>query len=115
MKIFIPILLFYSSFLFARGPAVEPIFGISIEEQLAVSPEKSKGFNFISTNQEKEYGTLEKSNLEQLILLLIFLISMPLLFFIFLNLNKKSQDKDKYLEILEKYPKNSEEDRKKAS
>ena len=80
MKIFIPFLLIYSSFLFARGPAVEPTFGISIEESLAVSPEKSKGFNFISKNQDKNYGTLKKINLEQLILFLILLISMQLFF-----------------------------------
>ncbi len=93
MKVLLTIFLLNSSILFARGPAVEPIFGISVENRLAVNPSLAKGFDWSSQKSDPDIGTLEKSNLEELILLLILLVSLPLIFFIFLNLNKKGQQK----------------------
>ena len=87
MKIIMSIIVIYSSFLFGRGPAVEPTFGISIEEQAAIKPSNAKGYDFSSQG----YGTLKKSKLNELIELLILLVSLPLFFFIFLNINKKGQ------------------------
>lgn len=115
MKIIIPIIIIYSSFLFGRGPAVEPIIGISIENQKIISPNKAKGFNFSTEVKESEYGTLEKSKLEELIVLLILLVSLPLFFFILLNFNKKRKPDDQYLEILENYPKDIDKNKKRAS
>jgi hypothetical protein len=115
MKIIMSIIILYSSYLFGRGPAIEPTFGISIENQKIIRPDKAKGFNFSTEINQNDYGTLEKSKLEELIVLLILLVSLPLFFFIFLNLNKKRKSDDQYLEILENYPKNIEEEKKKAS
>ena len=66
---------------------MEPTFGISIEEQGAINPSNAKGYDFSS----QDYGTLEKSKLNELIELLILLVSLPLFFFIFLNINKKGR------------------------
>ena len=101
MKIIIPIILLYSFYLFGRGPAVEPTIGISIEEQKAIRPEKAMGFDFSTEAEKIDYGTLKKSNMEELIVLLILLASLPLFFFIFLNLNKKNRIKNQSNENLE--------------
>ena len=106
MKIIMSIIVIYSSFLFGRGPAVEPTIGISIEEQAVIRPSKAKGYDFSA----KDYGTLEKSKLDELIVLLILLVSLPLFFFIFLNLNKKTET----IETLENFPERTKEDTKKA-
>jgi len=106
MKIIMSIIVIYSSFLFGRGPAVEPTIGISIEKQAVIKPSKAKGYDFSA----KDYGTLEKSKLDELIVLLILLVSLPLFFFIFLNLNKKTET----IETLENFPERTKEDTKKA-
>lgn len=41
---------------FGRGPAVEPVRGLSIEEYNDVGPEKAKGFNFGEKSSEKPWG-----------------------------------------------------------
>ncbi len=47
------ILIFRTNLSLARGPAVEPVRGIPIDEFPQVSPHKSNGFKWSKTNQHK--------------------------------------------------------------
>ncbi|RLA61676.1 MAG: hypothetical protein DRQ88_08400 [Epsilonproteobacteria bacterium] len=118
MKILILFILFSSS-LFGREPAIEPIFGLSIDEISEISPKDARGFNFSGTSTENTV-VLPRSDFNGLIMLLSLLIVTPTILMVSLGIAKKKEmkrlqkDKD-FILILEDYRKEKEDKIKKAS
>lgn len=108
--------LIFSCTLNAREPAIEPTFGLSIDEMAEVSPQDARGFNFSgSTTSDKV--TLPRSDFDALIVLLSLLIVTPTILMVSLNIAKKrelslrNKDSD-FVLVLEDYKKEQEEKEK---
>jgi hypothetical protein len=107
--------LIFSCTLMAREPAIEPTFGLSIDEMAEVSPQDARGFNF-SGSATSDKVTLPRSDFDALIVLLSLLIVTPTILMVSLNIAKKRElslrDKDKdsdFVLVLEDYKKELEE------
>ncbi|PIP90116.1 MAG: hypothetical protein COW01_09560 [Bdellovibrionales bacterium CG12_big_fil_rev_8_21_14_0_65_38_15] len=78
MKIIFLLLFSISSSLFAsRGPAVEPVTGISIEEYNETTPQPGRGFDFNQTDTFFEKAPTDTSLTMTTVAFLIFASSLP--------------------------------------
>ena len=102
--------------LIAREPAIEPTFGLSIDEMAEVSPQDARGFNF-SGSTASDKVTLPRSDFNALIVLLSLLIVTPTILMVSLKIAKKrelnlrNKDSD-FVLVLEDYKKELEEKEK---
>ncbi len=78
MKIIFLLLFSISTSLFAgRGPAVEPVTGISIEEYNETTPQQGRGFDFNQTDSFFEKAPTDTSLTMTTVAFLVFASSLP--------------------------------------
>ena len=115
IKLILISLIFWTTLL-ARGPAIEPTFGLSIEEMAEVSPSNARGFDLGGTSTSKKV-TLPKSDLNALIVLLSLLIITPAIIMVSLRVAKKREMQHRHIDsdfilVLEDYKKEQAEKEK---
>ena len=115
IKVFL-VSIILSTTLMARGPAIEPTFGLSIEEMAEVSPQDARGFNF-GIDAARGKVVLPRSDFNALLILLSLLIISPTILLVSLTVAKKRELKlrhkdNDFVLILEDYRKEKEEKEK---
>ena len=105
--------------LMAREPAIEPTFGLSIEEMSEVSPKDARGFNFKGPSRgvSSDVVVLPRSDFNGLMILLSLLIITPTILMVSLSIAKKLEIKhlqkdNDFILVLEDYRKEKEEEKK---
>ncbi len=101
--------LIFATSLMAREPAIEPTFGLSIEEMSEVSPQDARGFNFGGAKTSDKV-VLPRSDFIGLMVLLSLLMITPAILMVSLRIAKKKElqlrDKDRdFVLVLEDYRK----------
>tara|TARA_R110002049_G_scaffold156002_3_gene320944 strand:- start:632 stop:1012 length:381 start_codon:yes stop_codon:yes gene_type:complete len=90
MKIIFLLLFSVSTSLFARGPAVEPVSGISIEEYNETTPKEGRGFDFSSDNTYYEKMPADTNLSATSIIFLVFASALP--FFVWFGIMRALPD-----------------------